>query len=435
MMLLLCALVCAGCEKVGEDGATLTPTVTSAPTETAEPTATATPEVTPTEAPTEEELYWMGVAEELKSERFDLTEALVTDSLKELCQDYFMLGVGLTGSGRNNVATHSKEYMTVTAKHFNSVTLTNLMKPAHLLDRKGSEASADGMPAVDFSGVDETLAWCMENGVQMRGHTLVWHTQTPGWFFREGYKDDGALVDRETMLARLDSYVNQVLTYCQTNYPGVVYCWDVVNEAVDPSNGDPTSFYHCRTENAGEPNLWYSTIGNDYVEQAFIIARKYAAEGVKLFYNDYNTYETEKRGYIYALCEDLAKKGLIDGIGMQGYWGTTYPSLATLESTLKTYAKLGLEIHITEMSISIDDLSAENLEDQARRYAMIFFTLQGMDTQGGGPANITSVTLFGLMDGYVFYTDDSTTSRLFDTNLKPKPAFDKVQDMLRTLYN
>lgn len=130
----------------------------------------------------------------------------------------------------------NEEYMALVNKHFNSCTLTNLMKPSYMLDQKGcmeNAAAGNEEPVLTFGGVDEILHWCVDNGVQMRGHTLVWHTQTPDWFFREGYKADGEYVSRETMLVRLDSYIKQMLTYCQENYPGAIYCWDVVNEAVD----------------------------------------------------------------------------------------------------------------------------------------------------------------------------------------------------------
>ena len=155
-------------------------------------------------------------------------------SLKDLCGDYFSLGVGINGSTLENLTTYDEEYMALVKQHFNSVTMSNLMKSCYILQQKESQESPDGMPVLDFTSIDDTLQWCMDNGVKMRGHTLVWHTQAPGWFFREGYKDDGAYVDKETMLARMESYIRQLLEHVQENYPGVIYCWDVVNEAVDP---------------------------------------------------------------------------------------------------------------------------------------------------------------------------------------------------------
>lgn len=415
---------------------------TPSPTEAApEATATVTPAPTATpvpDEPSEEDIYWQEVLDSFSGSRYDLTAALTGKGLKDLCSGYFKLGVGLTGSSYNNLAIHSDEYMAVSKKHFNSVTLTNLFKPSYILDQtqsKKNAAEGNGEPALEFMSVEEVLQWCMDNGVQMRGHTIVWHTQTPDWYFREGYNADGAYVDRETMLFRLDSYTRQIMTYCQENFPGVVYCWDVVNEAVDPGNGDPNSFYRCRMENDGTPNQWYHVVGDDYVEQAFRIARKYAADGVSLFYNDYGTYDTKKREYIYNLCKALADEGLIDGIGMQAYWGAGNPSIPVIETTIKKYAELGLEIQITEMSISIDENTAAEFEKQAKRYASIFYMLSYLDTEGGGPANITSVTLFGLMDGYVFYGDsDTTNTRLFDKNFQPKPAFNETKKMLEIAY-
>ncbi len=450
--LAMCLLAgCASQGKTTDGGVTppvqqtdeLTPAETApevTPEATPEAGITVTPEATATpvpEEPSAEEIYWQEVLDSFSDSKYDLTAALTGTGLKDLCNGYFKLGVGLTGSSYQNLAIHSKEYMAVTKKHFNSCTLTNLFKPSYILDQTQSKkniAEGNGEPALEFMLVEEALQWCMDNGVQMRGHTIVWHTQTPDWYFREGYESDGEYVDRETMLFRLDSYTRQLMTYCQENFPGVVYCWDVVNEAVDPVNGDPDSFYHCRMENDNTPNQWYYIIGNDYVEQAFRIARKYAADGVSLFYNDYGTYDMKKREYIYNLCKSLADEGLIDGIGMQAYWGVGSPSIPELEATIKKYAELGLELQITEMSISVDEASAENFEKQAKRYAAIFYMLSYLDTEGGGPANITSVTLFGLMDGYVFYSNDTTNSRLFDTNFQPKPAFEQVKKMLEIAY-
>jgi endo-1,4-beta-xylanase len=144
--------------------------------------------------------------------------------LKDGCADYFLLGVGINGSTLDNLTTYDEEYMALVKKHFNSVTMSNLMKSCYLLKQEESKASEDGMPVLDFTTIDDTLEWCMDNGMKMRGHTLVWHTQAPRWFFCKGYADDGKYVDKETMLARMESYIKQVLEHVQTNYPGVIYC-------------------------------------------------------------------------------------------------------------------------------------------------------------------------------------------------------------------
>ena len=133
------------------------------------------------------------------------------------------------------------------------------------------------------------------------------------------------------------------------------------------------------------------------------------------------------------MCEHLKEEGLIDGIGMQGYW--TGANTGSIEMAIKTFAKLGLEIQITELSIDAADLSEEELEKQAKSYGSLFYMFSYLDEQGGGPANITSVTLFGLQDGFVMYNgSDKTTSRIFDKDFQPKPAFEKIAKIMNNTY-
>ena len=307
------------------------------------------------------------------------------------------------------------------------------MKSCYILDQMGCQKnleSGDKEVAVSFASIDPTLEWCKENGMKMRGHTLVWHTQAPNWFFREGYTDDGDYVDKETMLARMESYIKQVMTHCQEEYPGVIYCWDVVNEAVDPESADSDSFFKCRTKCGQDPNPWYDTIGPEYVEMAFTYARKYAADDVKLFYNDYNTFQEPKTEGIVALATSLKEKGLIDGIGMQGYWGIKYPSIDEIKTAMTKFAELDLEIQVTELSIGVDAETDTEFEKQATAYEKVFEMFKEMDTQGGGPANITNVTVFGLVDHY--REGDQTNTRLFDKDYQPKPAFKKVRAVMET---
>lgn len=384
----------------------------------------------------EDTLYWQEVLDSFAYSSYDLTAALTEPALKDLCSDFFTLGVGLNGSSLENQTLNMPEYMAVAKKHFNSCTMTNLMKSAYLLDQDASIQSAaggDGSPVLTFAAIDPALEWCMQNDMKMRGHTLVWHTQTPDWFFRENYDSNADYTDKETMLFRMESYIAQLMTHVQDNYPGVVYCWDVVNEAVDPDKGDRSSAFLCRTENAGTPNPWYLTIGEDYVEMAFTYARKYAADDVKLFYNDFNTYQTEKRDAIYTLCSSLKEKGLIDGIGMQGYWGVDSPTTGILELTIKKFAELELEIQITELSVSVTEEDDASFKKQGDRYGQIFMALKALDTAGGGKADITNVTFFGLIDHY--RPGDTTNSRLFDGGFQPKPAFESVRNIMKTLYH
>lgn len=368
-----------------------------------------------------------------KEEVTDQTSEQEDDvALKDLCSDYFTLGVGINGSTLQNQTLNIPQYMELSKKHFNSCTMTNLMKSGYILDQFASQnnlKNGNSEPALNFASIDPTLKWCQENGMKMRGHTLVWHTQAPGWFFREGYTDEGEYVDKDTMLMRMESYIRQLLTHVQEEYPDVVYCWDVVNEAVDPESADPDSDFKCRTKCGQDPNPWYDTIGKDYVEMAFTYARKYVADGVKLFYNDYNTYQAPKTEAIYTLCNSLKEKGLIDGIGMQGYWGIDYPPTKDIRNAIKKFSELGLEIQVTELSVGVDKETEAMFLRQADKYEEYFKLLYEMDSDNGGPANITNVTLFGLVDHY--REGDTTNSRIFDENYQPKPAFYKIKGVMQ----
>lgn len=357
--------------------------------------------------------------------------------LKDLSAPYFKIGCGITGATLQGSAVKVPEFMNIVKEQFSSCTSTNLMKPAYVLNQAKSIINAEEgikTPALEFTNIDKTLGWCKENGVALRGHTLVWHTQTPDWFFKEGYKGEGKYVSRKEMIERLDSFIYQYLTYVQDNYGDTVYCWDVVNEAVDPDKGDSSSYFMCRTEIDGNDNGWYKTIGADYPEVAFTIARKYAAPGVKLIYNDYGTVDKRKREYIYNLCNSLKEKGLIDGIGMQAYWDIKYPSLKDIEDTINRFAELGLEIQITEWSIPAAAETAEGFNEQAERYASIFKLIQTLDSEGGGNANITCVSFFGVQDRFVLNPNDTNNTRLYDTNFNPKPAYFAIQDAFKLYY-
>ena len=377
-----------------------------------------------------------GVAGAVVIDGYDLTAALSAPPLKEAYREYFKIGVGLNGSSIQTDTVNSRAMTEIIKHHFNSVTYSNLMKPAYLLDQAGSIRNIEGgnpEPSVRFDTVVRGLEFAKANGIGMRGHVLVWHNQTPDWFFREGYRSDTPYVDRETMLARLESYIRQVLEFTQTRYPGVIYAWDVVNEAVEntPGSYELQSGFNIRTRFDGtRENLWYRVVGPDYVEKAFEYARKYAAPGVKLFYNDYNTFQPSKTQAIYKLASHLKARGLIDGIGMQGYMDLNYPGIAagrdSFKAAIARFAELGLEIHITELSIRTPDETPASFRRQADRYEEVFRVLVEMSQASGGPANITSVTVFGLMDHYLFYENDPTTTRLFDRRLQPKPALYSV---------
>lgn len=399
-----------GCGNKGED-LPEEGTVTAAPTQAEaapEPTKEPTPEPTATTAPTPTE-----VEKEVRTDFYisAIDEAL--PSLYEAYTDYFSIGVALTAS---EVINEIKAE--VVLDHFNSMTCGNEMKPDSLLDREGCvTVGTEECPVLNFKSCDAMLQFCMDNGIKMRGHTLVWHSQTPDWFFMEGYsnKKDAVMVSKEVMLARMENYIRQVMEYVNTNYPGVVYAWDVVNEAILPGDGDENGM-------RVQDSMWYKCVGPEFVEKAFEYARKYAEPDQKLFYNDFNTYEVAKRQAIIKLVEKVQAQGNIDGIGMQSHIGMSSPTLDDFETTIRKFAETGLEIQITELDINLDSNSEEDLMKEGTRYKRVFFMLKNLvDT---GAANITNVTIWGLTDERSWLNKDGLRyPLLFSQFLETKPAF------------
>lgn len=135
-----------------------------------------------------------GVGEAIVVDGYDITASVSGTPLKEAYREYFKIGVGLNGSSIQTDTVNSRAMTEIIKYHFNSVTYSNLMKPAYLLDQAGSIRNFNAgnpEPAVRFDSVIKGLEFCKSNGIQMRGHVLVWHNQTPDWFFREGYTNSG----------------------------------------------------------------------------------------------------------------------------------------------------------------------------------------------------------------------------------------------------
>lgn len=336
--------------------------------------------------------------------------------LKDAFADDFTVGVAI-----NTYQLTDSDKLEIIQKDFNSITMENEMKPENILDQAGSEGQSDGMPRIKTDNLESILKLAKDNGFKLRGHTLVWHSQTPDWFFRKDYEASNDYVDKDTMSKRMESYIKQVLTFCQEKYPGVVYAWDVVNEAM----GDGGGF---RTEGSG----WYDIFGEEFIEKAFTYARKYADKDVKLFYNDYNSYEASKRNMIFATVSKLKEKNLIDGIGMQSHWDMEYPSVDNIETAIEKFSEIkGIEIQLTEIDMHNTDDSDEGLKAQAARYKEIFTMLKNMDKKG---ANITNVTFWGLQDDVTWlssFKGEESFPLLFDADGKAKPVYNSLMEVAK----
>lgn len=347
-------------------------------------------------------------------------------SLKELYQDAFYIGVAVPEQ-----VLKVNAYSNLIKQQFSSMTMENEMKPGYIMDQATSQSDPDAYKeqvALNFNAYKAGMDYAKENGIHMRGHTLVWHAQTPDWFFYENYDTSGTLASRELMLKRMENYIKDVICWTETNYPGVIYAWDVVNEAVaDPwgieglESGEPSPM---RQENS----MWYQTIGEDFVQQAFAYARKYTQQyapdhKIKLFYNDYNEYFSQKRDGIIELLKPVKEAGNIDGVGMQSHidvdWNL-YGNDGYMTAVRKFSDELGVEIHVTELDIGMT--SIEHTEESQGRFYQEF--MEALLEQKHSGVDITSVTFWGLTDALSWRP--GTNCLLFREDLSCKPAFEGV---------
>ncbi|MEU2118500.1 endo-1,4-beta-xylanase [Streptomyces sp. NPDC016459] len=218
-------------------------------------------------------------------------------------------------SGRLN----DSAYTTIAAREFNSVTAENEMK---------IDATEPQQGRFDFTAADRVYNWAVQNGKQVRGHTLAWHSQQPGWM--QG-------LSGSTLRQAMTHHINGVMAH----YRGKIVQWDVVNEAfVDGTSGARRDSNLQRT-------------GNDWIEVAFRTARA-ADPAAKLCYNDYNVenWTWAKTQAMYAMVRDFKQRGVpIDCVGFQSHFNSDSPYNSNFRTTLQSFAALGVDVAITELDI------------------------------------------------------------------------------------
>ena len=397
----------------------------------------------------------------------DATEAIESyQSLASLGEKYgFKFGTNI-----NEAALKNTELTKLIKYHFNSTTFSNEMKAYSLLSQSASQNAYvdENSPAVmNFTKADSMVAYAVENGLSIRGHVLTWDADMCDWFFREGYKTDGAYVSADVMKNRLKMYIDEVMTHFEEKYPGAIYCWDVVNEAVADNAGEfaDDDVRHVRQVRGGKTNLFYDYIGSDYVELAF----RYAYEtreklqaansktNIKLFYNDYNTFATygaNKRDAIIQLVKSInsfASDGnggylkLCDGIGMQSYIGgygqqsgcMNDNDITLVKNAIEKFAENNVEVHVTELAVRNYDNDAE--PEHAAFYKKLVQTYVDINKSAqaaGKTGPITSLSIWGLFDAPYLSTADYSYKMngpycgLFTELYQPKQSFKEVYEVL-----
>lgn len=340
--------------------------------------------------------------------------------LKEAYADDFKIGAAVNTWQLVGNGGYAKAKPLIVSQ-FNSITMENQMKPDSLISADTKDSGDNTSVVINTNMLDQVLGLAKDNGLQVRGHTLVWHSQTPDWFFRENYDAGKAYVSKDTMRSRMENYIRQVLEYCQTNYPGVVYAWDVANEVVSDDGTMRT--------NSG----WYKTYGDaDYVTDAFRFARKYADPDVSLFLNDYNEYMPAKRDKLYEVLKGLYEEGICDGFGMQSHYSMSYPTIALVKVAIQKYNSIApgkIQIQLTELDIHNNYNTAAGQKAVAQKYSTLFQML--VDMKRNNDVNITGVTFWGLTDADTWLTGfkgETSYPLLFGGDYAAKSAYFAVLD-------
>ena len=286
------------------------------------------------------------------------------DKFTEDFGEDMICGTSLSGSELND-----KVLMELVEKHFNSVTLGNELKPdSHLGNtiRGKEEATINGetitVPVLDYSNaeryLDYFLEWNAEHPDQqilIRGHVLVWHSQTPEWFFHEDYNLTKPYVSPEEMTLRQEWYIKSILEHYtgeNSKYKDLFYGWDVVNEAVSDASGT------YRTDAEGS-SWWAVYHSNEFIINAFKFANKYAPADLDLYYNDYNDCTSGKVEGICQLLNDVkaAEGTRISGMGMQGHYDNEYPTNEQFEKAALAYSAIVDKLMITELDLKSTSVS------------------------------------------------------------------------------
>lgn len=261
---------------------------------------------------------------------------------------------------------------------------------------------------------DKLVAFAEANGMKVRGHNLCWHRQIPQWF--DGY------ATKENALALLTTHIEGVVM----RYEGRIQSWDVVNEAVQPSDG--------RSDSLRE-SPWLRLLGPDYIELAFRTARA-ADPAAKLTYNDYGIEAQDeasgkKRTAVLALVKALHAKGLIDAVGVQSHVSAGSEYGRGLADFVGTVSALGLEIYVTEMDVNDRKLGPDTA---ARDEAVAAAYREYLTLVLKNPA-LKSVLTWGITDEFTWLNgEDARADHLperclpFDKELKPVQAFFALRD-------
>lgn len=299
-----------------------------------------------------------------------------------------VIGTAVTGSRLTGT------YGDIAGTQFSSLTPGNAMKWGSVEPTRGT---------FNWSEADQIVAFARAHGQQVRGHTLVWHSQNPSW-----------LTNGTWSAAQLSTLLQNHITTEVSRYRGQVASWDVVNE---PFNEDGTY----------RSDLWYDNLGPSYIAQALTWARA-ADPDAKLYINDYNVEGVgAKSDALYNLVKSLKAQGVpIDGVGLQAHLILGQVP-ATLRQNIQRFADLGVDVSVTELDVRMQlPSTAAKLTQQAADYKAVFAACVAV-------ARCAGVTVWGFTDSDSWIPDVFSgygAATPYDENYAPKPAYYAIAEAL-----
>lgn len=340
-------------------------------------------------------------------------------TLKDAFKDKFYFGAAINVDQSSQKDTKAIEIL---KEHYNSIVAENCMKSMYLQPKEGH---------FFFDEADQFIALGEELGMFITGHTLIWHSQAPDWFFVDEKGND---VSREVLIERMRTHITTVVS----RYKGRIKGWDVVNEAILDDGSWRQSKFH-------------QIIGEEFIKLAFQFAHE-ADPDAELYYNDYSMANEGKRNGVVSMAKTLQEAGIrIDGIGMQGHLVMDFPSVDEFEKSIIAFSELGLKVMITELELSILPSPWQNVGADV---ATSFEYQQSLNPYTDGvPAEaekvwedhflrffnlflkhsdkISRVTTWGIGDATSWKNDFPVSGRtdyplLFDRDYRAKPIVDAI---------
>ncbi|MBB6118960.1 endo-1,4-beta-xylanase [Nocardiopsis algeriensis] len=321
-------------------------------------------------------------------------------TLRWAAPDGFVIGTAVAGGGHHleqdypDPFTSDKRYRRILADQFSSVSPENQMKWEYIHPEQGE---------YDFGMADAIVEFAERHGQDVRGHTLLWHSQNPEWL------EEGDFSEEE-----LREILHDHITTVVGRYAGRIDQWDVANEIFDESG-------QLRTEE----NIWIRELGPEIVADAFRWAHEADPEA-ELYFNDYGVEDVNAKSDAYhELVRELLSEGVpVHGFSAQVHLSMQYGFPSSLQENLQRFDDLGLGTALTEVDVRMQ--LPENgrptwaqLEQQADYYGRALSACLGVE-------GCDSFTIWGFTDKYswvpVFFEGEGAATVMWD-NFGPKPAY------------